>query len=105
MNEIKQRFQELFYFEDTAVLDLVFATVISTYVKSMKPIWLLIIGPSSGGKSEIINLLFKLNFVHEVSDMTENTLLSGMYSKGEEASLLIRIGNIGVIAMKDFTSI
>ena len=101
--DVKNAYREVFYLEDDSVLDLLMATVIATYMKS-NSIWLLIVGPPSGGKSELINSFFKVPFVHEVSDMTENTFLSGMNSI-KEASLLKKIGNLGCLAMKDFTSL
>lgn len=104
IQDIKNEYKKVFYIEDDFVIDLLTATVISTYLKCDN-IWTLVVGPSSGGKSELINIFFKLKFVHQVSDMTENTLLSGMATGDQEASFLKRMGPLGCIAMKDFTSI
>jgi hypothetical protein len=104
IQDIKNEYKKTFYLEDDFVIDLLIATVISTYLKCDN-IWTLIVGPSSGGKSELINMFFKLKFVHQISDMTENTLLSGMATGDTEASFLNRMGPLGCIAMKDFTSI
>jgi hypothetical protein len=104
IQDIKNEYRKIFYLEDDFVIDLLVATVISTYLPCDN-IWTLIVGGSSSGKSELINIFFKLKFVHQISDMTENTLLSGMATGDTEASFLKRMGPLGCIAMKDFTSI
>jgi hypothetical protein len=100
--ELKEEYKKVFYLEDDGVLDVAFATVLSTYING-DPIWTMIVGASSGGKSEVVNLFSKLDWVWPISDITENTLLSGAYA--ENASLLDQIGPIGCIVMKDFTSV
>jgi hypothetical protein len=100
--QIKKEYKKVFYLEDDGVLDVAFATVLSTYING-DPIWTMIVGASSGGKSEIVNLFSKLEWVWPISDITENTLLSGSYA--ENASLLEQIGPVGCIVMKDFTSV
>lgn len=100
--QIKKEYKKVFYLEDDGVLDVAFATVLSTYVNG-DPIWTMIVGASSGGKSEIVNLFTKIKWVWPISDITENTLLSGSYA--DNASLLDQIGPIGCITMKDFTSV
>ncbi len=105
LQEIKKMYTDIFYLEDTMILDVICAVTIATKLKA-DPIWLLIIGGSSSGKSELIGTLGKVPFVHQISSMTENTFLSNMRtSDGKEASLLHRIGVNGMITMKDYTSI
>jgi hypothetical protein len=73
------------------------------------PIWMIIIGASSGGKSQILRplALTDPNFMHRVDDLTENTFLSGMPGAGGEGStsLLDRIGIHGMMVISDFTVI
>lgn len=105
LEQIKKKYKEIFYIEDDMILDIICAVTIATKLKC-DPIWLLIIGGSSSGKSELIGTLGKVPFVHQISSMTENTFLSSMRtSDGKEASLLHRIGVNGMITMKDYTSI
>jgi hypothetical protein len=68
-------------------------------------VWLVLIGASSGGKSQILRPLSLTDskFIHRVDDVTENTFLSGMQSKGDNNSLLLRIGKRGVIVVSDLT--
>jgi hypothetical protein len=67
------------------------------------PVWLTLIGPSSGGKSQIIRPFAKAapDIIHRVDDMTANTLISG--TRGLEGSLLGKIGDFGIISMDDLT--
>jgi energy-coupling factor transporter ATP-binding protein EcfA2 len=105
LEEIKKYYQEVFYVEDTTILDLMCAIAISVYTKS-DSIWLLIIGAPSSGKTEFVNTLAGLEYAHQVSTLTENAFLSGMGgSDGKEKSLLHKIGDNGLLLMKDYTSI
>jgi hypothetical protein len=66
-------------------------------------VWLTIIGPSSGGKSQLIRPFAMAHgeYIHRVDDLTPNTLLSG--TLGLEGSLLGRIGSAGILSMDDLT--
>jgi len=103
INKLIKLYTDIFYLEDTGVIPLICAVMLSHHMPG-DPIWLMLIGPSSGGKTELINAVQEVGNVHQVSLLTENTLLSGMNRGDKEASLLIQIGD-GVITMKDFTSI
>ena len=105
MQDLKDLYCSVFYLEETMILDIIVAIAISSR-SGGDPTWLLIIGGPSSGKSELVNTLGKVPFIHQVSSMTENTFLSNMrLSNGQEASLLHRIGPKGMIIMKDYTSI
>lgn len=105
LKELKELYCSVFYIEETMILDVIAAITIATKLPG-DPIWLLIIGGSSSGKSELVNTVSKVPFVFPVSSMTENTFLSNMrISDGKEASLLHEIGTSGMIVMKDYTSI
>ena len=57
-------------------IDIVLSTAISIYLWG-DPIWLLLIGPSGGGKTELLNLFKDSDDTISISRLTENTLLSG----------------------------
>jgi len=106
LNELKTEIQKYQYFEDTSIIDVSLASVIANRLKLGDPVWLIIIGASSGGKSQILRPLAMTDekFIHRVDDLTENTFLSGAKVKGDEpVSLLLRIGNQGIIVISDFT--
>lgn len=103
LEDIKKEIQKYQYFEDTNIIDVSLASIIATRLKLGDPIWLILIGPSSGGKSQILRPLALTDerFIHRVDDVTENTFLSGM--SGGDVSLLTRIGSQGLIVISDFT--
>ena len=107
LHELKTEIEKYQYFEDTNIIDVSLASIISTRMKLGDPIWLVIIGPSSGGKSQILRplALTDKKFLHRIDDLTENTFLSGMnIGKGKgEPSLLTRIGEHGILVMSDLT--
>lgn len=103
IEELEKEVEEVFLMEDDGVVRTVCATIISNRM-SLDPVWLLLVAPSSGGKSEFINFVSGLDFVHEISDLTVNTFASGQQRAGKETSLLLKMGD-GVMAFKDFTSV
>ena len=90
LQEIKTEIQQYQYLEDTGVIDVTLASIIANRLKLSDPVWLIIIGASSGGKSQILRpvSLTDSGFIHRVDDLTENTFLSGAKSKDGEISLL-----------------
>lgn len=106
LHELKQEIEKYQYFEDMNIIDVALASIIATRLKLGDPVWLVIIGPSSGGKSQILRplALTDTKFLHRIDDLTENTFLSGMKLGGDkDASLLTRIGKQGMIVMSDLT--
>ena len=93
----------LLYLEDKGLVDIILASIIANSLKIGDPVWLTVIGPSSGGKSQIIRPLTKANptLIHRLDDLTPNTFISG--SLGMEHSFLGRIGPHGIISMDDLT--
>lgn len=90
-----------------------FLTVCSGYISLQmpgRPVWFVLVGPASSGKTETINSLMKLPGVYTTDSITEAGLLSGSPpSEGDDAStggLLREIGNgnKGIISCSDFTS-
>jgi hypothetical protein len=73
------------------------------------PIWLMVIDRSGGGKTEHIQPLAALPFVHLAATVTEPALLSGTpqkdAAKDSKGGLLREIGSFGFLVLKDFTSI
>jgi hypothetical protein len=72
------------------------------------PVWLLVIGPPSSGKTELVCSLVNLSEVHFAALVTEAALLSGTAKKERAADatggLLRQVGKAGILVSKDFTS-
>jgi hypothetical protein len=73
------------------------------------PVWLGLVGPSSCGKTEILNALSDLPCVAHVGTLTLPGLLSGtpqhQQSPGATGGLLRQVSNPGIIVCKEFTTI
>jgi hypothetical protein len=73
------------------------------------PVWLLHVGASGAGKTEIVRSFDSLPEVIEVSTITETGLLSGTSTRerADDATggLLRQIGAMGTVVVRDFTSV
>lgn len=102
--DIKEEFAKYVILKDPWIIDVILGTVIGNRIIERDPIWTMVIGASSGGKTTLIAPLCGIDRVFFVDDLTEKTLLSGFKVKGKEMSLLRQIGS-GMMAFSDFTSI
>jgi hypothetical protein len=101
-------FSRWLHLDDHAPL-LVVAAAIVANLEPGDPVWLLIVGPPSGGKTEILSSCGGLPYIVKVATMTEAALLSGTNARdrAKEATggLLRQVGEFGIILCKDFTSV
>lgn len=104
LSDIKKEFERYIIVRDDGILPMIFATLVGNMYLHSDPIWLMIIAPSSGGKSTFIAPIVAVPTCHFLDDLTEKTFLSGYKVKGQEVSLLKQIGS-GVLCFSDFTSI
>ena len=108
-NELQEEVSKYVYSEDHGMTRIALASIVATRMKLGDPIWLLIIGPASSGKSQVLRplALTDTQFIHRVDDLTENTLMSGAKVKAgqKDISLLNTIGPRGIIVISDFTVI
>ena len=101
-------FQRWLYLPDPGVLELALATVVANQLPG-DPVWLLIVGPPGGGKTEILGPIIECPGCHPVATLTEAALLSGTprreVADDSTGGLLRSIGSAGVIVCKDFGSV
>lgn len=104
----------IYLIKDPHITKLLVAAVVSQFISS-DPVWIVIVAPSGGGKSEFINMLglFKWTppgenkqeqVVTPVSTLTARTFVSGYKAGGKDPSLLLQISN-GILTFKDLTSL
>ena len=104
LSDIKTAFGQYFVIKDKWAIDIILATIIGNQVIERDPLWLMMIGASSGGKTTLLAPCHTIPHVHFLDDLTEKTLLSGYKIKGKEASFLKKVGS-GMLCFSDFTSI
>lgn len=100
--DLHNELSQVLYIEDFAMVDTLLASVLANAKGMGDPVWLTLIGPSSGGKSQLIRPLSIANpsLFLQLDDLTSNTLISG---NGEKDSLIFRIKERGIITIDDFT--
>lgn len=75
---LKDHLEHWYYQPDLQSLLITLSVGISHFVPNADPVWLFVMGPSGGGKSTInIRAASSLPKTHSVSDLTENSILSG----------------------------
>src|SRR3990167_3480704 len=98
--DIETEFEKYIVIKDKHILRILFATIVGNQVLDRDPLWLMIIGASSGGKTTLLAPCNTIEYLHFLDDLTEKTLLSGYKIKGKEASLLRKIGS-GMLCFSD----
>jgi hypothetical protein len=110
LQEVVAVFQRWLHLPDPGPLYAVLGTYAANRMAG-DPLWMMLIGGSGWGKTELLMSLTGLPHVHVASTMTEASLLSGTSrrDKGKDATggLLqkIGIGQFGCLLCKDFTSV
>jgi hypothetical protein len=106
-----------FYKLDLQAIRIVLGTIKSHYLRLGDPCWLFVVAPPGTGKTTVsIMGASRLSEIIMLSDLTENTLLSGFYGH-EKPGLLEKLGSTrkegnasitegtGLLLVKDFTSV
>src|SRR4030095_1621463 len=105
LNAVISKLDEYLLIEDRDAVPLMLAAVVAHWL-DCSPVWLMIIGPPSSAKTELITLLRDVKHVHFLSDLSPNTLASGfnVSAHTKEPSLLDKLKD-NVIAIKEMTTI
>lgn len=106
--EIEDKVKSLLELADFTPVKVALAVYAANYLKQ-EPLWLMMVAPPSSGKTAILASLYHLPHVQVPSDLTKSALLSGTASKERSESstggLLKKLGKIGFLVIKDFTSV
>ncbi|MDA8360368.1 MAG: hypothetical protein M0Z95_29640 [Actinomycetota bacterium] len=103
LSDVEQVFQETLHMPDLGALHAVLATIAANRMTG-DPVWLLLIGPPSSAKTEMVETLSELPEVFTLSSTTKAGLLSGSTERGT-GGLLMEAGTEFVLVIKDFTTI
>ena len=102
--QVVDTWQRTLHVPDPGALLVVLATIVANRM-DLDPVWLMLIGPPSSGKTEIVEALAELPEVHTVSTVTRAGLLAGSPSKNGTGGLLRELGDRGMIIFKDLTTL
>jgi len=84
---------------DLDVVDLILATVVAN-AHDGDPVWLLLVGPPSSAKSELLRAIADVPQCYRLASLTGRTLLSG--HKDAHGGLLFRIPDRSTLVLLDF---
>ena len=95
--------KSVYLVEDKYIVKLLCALIISHRLNA-DPVWVFIVAPSGGCKTEYIHALLGIDNIYPISTLTSRTFISGQKRTDKEASLLFKI-NEGIIVFEDFTTL
>ena len=104
LEEVVSAYEKLLFVPDRGAILVALAGIVANYADG-DAVWPLLVGAPGSGKSEIVSSTTQAPGVMSLSSLTPQTLISGWERKGEPASLLTQIGEFGVIAFKDLTTV
>lgn len=78
-DQILDTFQRWLYIDDIVPLDIIMATSLAIFFPG-DPIWLLVVSPPGGGKTEMVRS-FTGDYVYSLDSLTSRTLVSGLKEK------------------------
>lgn len=105
LEDVLKTFKKWLELEETDYIEVIIATIISNKILG-DPVWLFVIGPPGGSKTEILRSFNRLgNRIYSTSKLTAQSLISGKKSSAKyDPSLLPKLDGKTLI-IKDFTSI
>jgi hypothetical protein len=109
LDKVCQIFQKWLYLPDPSALKVALGAVAANLIES-DPLWLLLVGPTGSGKTQLLDPLMSLPYnMHSVGTLTQAALLSGSpgREKATDASggLLRGVNRFGFLILKDFTTV
>lgn len=104
LKEVKDVFAKWLYLKDLTPVEVMLTTVMSQWIQG-DPLWMFLVAPPGGSKTELINSLSTLESVYFTSTLTPHALISGApLTFGKDPSLIPQL-NGKVLAIKDFTTV
>lgn len=70
-----------------------------------QPVWVMLVAQPGSGKTELLESLDGLSFVHFVDAVTSHTFISGQIAGAKKPGLLQRIGSTGFMIFADFSTV
>lgn len=103
--EVEARFNKWLSMKSNIPLAVMFGAVFANKMSSKDPIWIFLVAPPAGMKTELISKLCKSPRICTVNKLTPAGLISGYkFGAGEDPSLLVE-ANLKTLVITDFTTI
>ena len=105
LSDVKKVVTKWLELEDSNIVDVILGVLLANMLNT-DPNWLLVVGPPSNAKTEVLRALDGHPQAYFLSNLTPSTLVSGLKPKGKlpEPSLLPRLDG-KTLVLKDFTTI
>lgn len=104
IEDVNAIFKKWLYLDSTVPIEVMLATIVSQSITG-PPIWMFLVSPPGGAKTETLNALSLYPEVYMTSTLTPPSLISGANIKdGVDPSLIPKL-NGQIMVIKDFTSI
>jgi len=104
LNQLREVFMKWLFLTDTDTIETIMAVHLSQIIDG-PPIWMFLVAPPGGAKTEIISSLSLCHQTYMTSSLTPHALISGANFKNlPDPSLIPRLDG-RVMVVKDFTSI
>jgi len=102
--QVREVFNKWLFLKSFEPIEVMLATVLSNKLEG-DPLWLFLVAPPGGAKTEILSSLGMCKDVYFTSSLTPHSLISGAnFAQGGDPSLIPKLDG-KVLAIKDFTSI
>ncbi|MBU6389579.1 hypothetical protein KGQ71_03615 [Patescibacteria group bacterium] len=102
-DQLSQTINQWLLLEDQGLIKILVASLLVNRLPD-DPVWLIIVAPPGSAKTELLRGLKDLDKIYFISDLTEQTLLSGD-RQNKNASLLHRIPDNSILILKDFSTV
>lgn len=104
LQDIYTTMRKWLFLASTDPIDVMLSVVISNKLEG-DPLWLFLVSPPGGAKTEILSSLITSPDIYFTSSLTPHALISGAsWTSGSDPSLIPKL-NGKILAIKDFTSI
>ncbi len=98
-------YRKWLHVNDDNILDVLFGAVFANRLLEGDPIWLFLVAPPGGSKTELLMSLSKADMIETTTSLTPHALVSGMaWTAGADPSLIPKLDG-KILVIKDFTTI
>lgn len=103
-SEAIEAYRKWLHLPDDEVLQVMFGAALANKLQG-DPIWLFLVAPPGGSKSELLSSISRSPIVESTTSLTPHSLVSGAhFMNGSDPSLIPKLNN-KILVIKDFTTI